>query len=114
MLISPRPLHLRALCQPSLSLLVTGALLSGCGGGGGGSTGGGGGGTITTPDMGVLGSISDANGFTLTNVSSGMVLGIANQSQVAGICSRAGDFERFIDNRRHVACDADGHKSDGI
>jgi arabinan endo-1,5-alpha-L-arabinosidase len=34
--------------------------------------------------MGVQGSISDANGFTLTNASSGLVLGIANQSQVAG------------------------------
>ena len=34
--------------------------------------------------MGVLGSVTDAYGFTLTNVSSGMVLGIANQSQVAG------------------------------
>jgi arabinan endo-1,5-alpha-L-arabinosidase len=84
MLISPRPIHPQALL-PALALaFVAGTLLTGCGGGGGGSTGGGGGGTTTTPDMGVQGSISDAYGVTLTNASSSLVLGIANQSQVAG------------------------------
>src|ERR1700761_1873359 len=84
MLLLRRPTH-PSTSRPALALfLVAGILLTGCGGGGGGSTGGGGGGTITTPDMGVLGTISDANGFSLTNANSGLVLGIAGQSQVAG------------------------------
>jgi arabinan endo-1,5-alpha-L-arabinosidase len=37
-----------------------------------------------TPDNGQVASISDTYGFTLTNASSGLVLGIAGQSQVAG------------------------------
>ncbi|MGA8939362.1 MAG: family 43 glycosylhydrolase [Acidobacteriaceae bacterium] len=60
------------------------ALAIGCGGGGStGSTGGSSGGS-TTPDLGVQGSVSDTYGFTLTNASSGLVLGISGQSQVAG------------------------------
>ena len=63
--------------------LFAGALLAGCGGGAVGNSGGG---TQTTgtPDNGMLSSISDAYGFTLTNASSSLVLGIAGQSQVAG------------------------------
>ena len=40
--------------------------------------------TPTTPDMGTITTVGDTNQFTLTNVSSGLVLGIAGQSQVAG------------------------------
>ena len=71
--------------QPSaLALtLFSVALLTGCGGGGTGSSGGGTQST-GTPDNGQVASVSDAYGFTLTNASSGMVLGIAGQSQVAG------------------------------
>jgi arabinan endo-1,5-alpha-L-arabinosidase len=60
--------------------------LAGCGGGGSGSgtitTGGGGSGT--GPDMGTLASMNDTNQYTLTNQASGLVLGIAGQSQTAG------------------------------
>jgi arabinan endo-1,5-alpha-L-arabinosidase len=85
MLLLPQPTHPRVSFAALALALVGSALLTGCGGSGGGTTvGGGGGGNVTTPDMGTLGSISDANGFTLTNASSGLVLGIAGQSQVAG------------------------------
>ena len=40
--------------------------------------------TPSTPDMGTITTVGDTNQFTLTNVSSGLVLGIAGQSQVAG------------------------------
>ena len=80
MLITTRP-------NPPLAALafaiVASALLTGCGGGSAGNTGGGGG-NVVTPDMGTVASISDANGFTITNGSSGLVLGIAGQNQVAG------------------------------
>jgi arabinan endo-1,5-alpha-L-arabinosidase len=84
MLISPRPTHPRTPLAALTLAFVASAPLTGCGGGGGGTTGGGGGGTTTTPDMGTLSTIGDTYGFTLTNGSSGLVLGIANQSQVAG------------------------------
>lgn len=61
-------------------LLVSSCL--GCGGSGSGGTTGGGG--NTTPDMGTLTSVDDANQYTLTNAASGMVLGISGQSQTAG------------------------------
>jgi hypothetical protein len=62
--------------------LVAGVALSGCGGGGTSSSGGGG--STTTPDMGTLTAVSDSYRYKLKNVASGMVLGIANQSQTAG------------------------------
>ena len=68
------------LCIFAVMALAAG-LLSGCGGGGSTSTGGTGGGT---PDIGTLSSVSDSNQYTLKNVSSGLVLGIAGQSQTAG------------------------------
>jgi arabinan endo-1,5-alpha-L-arabinosidase len=40
--------------------------------------------TPSTPDLGTLTSVSDTYQFTLTNASSGLVLGIAGQSQTAG------------------------------
>jgi arabinan endo-1,5-alpha-L-arabinosidase len=65
--------------------LMAGLALSGCGGGGSATTGGGGGGgTTTTPDMGTLTSVSDSYTYTITNVSSSLVLGISGQNQVAG------------------------------
>ena len=38
----------------------------------------------STPDIGTITTVGDTNQFTLTNVSSGVALGIAGQSQVAG------------------------------
>jgi arabinan endo-1,5-alpha-L-arabinosidase len=72
--------------RPLLGLaLMLGLVLSGCGGGGSATTGGGGGGgTPTTPDMGTLTSVSDSYTYTITNVSSSLVLGVSGQSQVAG------------------------------
>jgi arabinan endo-1,5-alpha-L-arabinosidase len=58
------------------------ATCAGCGGGGGGSSTGGGG--NSTPDMGTLSSVNDSFGYSLKNAASGMVLGIASQSQTAG------------------------------
>jgi arabinan endo-1,5-alpha-L-arabinosidase len=80
---SLQPKRLETLFPAHLLMLFAGALLVGCGGSGGGGTGGG---TPppSTPDNGVLSSISDAHGFTLTNASSSLVLGLAGQSQVAG------------------------------
>jgi arabinan endo-1,5-alpha-L-arabinosidase len=78
------PKHLESLLSALVVTLVAGALLAGCGGSG---SGGAGSGTLpppSTPDDGVLGSISDAYGFTLTNAGSSLVLGVAGQSQVAG------------------------------
>jgi arabinan endo-1,5-alpha-L-arabinosidase len=63
--------------------LVMALAWNGCGGGGG-SNPGGGGGTTTTPDLGTLSTVDDTNQYTLKNASSGMVLGIAGQSQAAG------------------------------
>lgn len=68
------------------ALILLGAFsIAGCGGGssnGGGS--GGGGGDQVTPDMGTLGPMDDSKQYTLTNLASGMVLGISGQSQTAG------------------------------
>jgi arabinan endo-1,5-alpha-L-arabinosidase len=65
------------------ALLLAGALC-GCGGGASGAAGGTGGGTVTTTDMGTLVSVDDTYQYTLSNAASGMVLGIAGQSQTAG------------------------------
>jgi arabinan endo-1,5-alpha-L-arabinosidase len=59
--------------------------LAGCGGGSTGSGGGGGtGGGGTTPDMGTLTFVSDDYQYKITNASSGLLLGIQGQNQVAG------------------------------
>jgi arabinan endo-1,5-alpha-L-arabinosidase len=83
MLISPQPKHPKALLSGIALVFFATTLISGCGGTGSGGTGGG---TPppSTPDNGVLSSISDTYGFTLTNASSSLVLGISGQSQVAG------------------------------
>jgi arabinan endo-1,5-alpha-L-arabinosidase len=78
-----QPKRLETLLSAHLLMFFAGALLIGCGGSGGGGTGGGTPPPII-PDNGVLSSISDAYGITLTNASSSLVLGIAGQSQVAG------------------------------
>jgi arabinan endo-1,5-alpha-L-arabinosidase len=77
-----QPKHPKTL--PSALALLAAALLSGCGGGGSAGSTGVGTTPPVTPDNGNLSSISDAFGFTLTNASSSLVLGIAGQSQVAG------------------------------
>jgi arabinan endo-1,5-alpha-L-arabinosidase len=67
------------------ALAAAAGLIAGCGGGSGASSGGGGGGGGgTTPDMGTLAALSDSTQFKLKNAASGMVLGIAGQSQTAG------------------------------
>jgi arabinan endo-1,5-alpha-L-arabinosidase len=67
------------------ALLAALAAIAGCGSGSGATSGGGsGGGGGTTPDMGTLASLSDSTQFKLKNAASGMVLGIAGQSQIAG------------------------------
>lgn len=73
----------------AVALVATWTMLatSGCGGGSGGASctgsncGGGSGGTY---DMGTLATVDDTDQYTLTNVVSGMVLGISGQSQTAG------------------------------
>lgn len=64
------------------ALALMACVLAGCGGGA--SSGSGGGSSSQTPDMGTLTSMSDSYEYTLTNAASGMVLGIASQSQTAG------------------------------
>jgi arabinan endo-1,5-alpha-L-arabinosidase len=71
---------------PRIALLATlCAAAIGCG-----SSGNSGGGcttdcgTTTTPDLGAISNVSDTYNLTFTNDASGMVLGIAGQSQVAG------------------------------
>jgi arabinan endo-1,5-alpha-L-arabinosidase len=64
-------------------------LLAGCGGGGsantgGTTTGGGSGAGNSCTDTGTLTSVDDSSQYTLTNASSGMVLGISGQNQTAG------------------------------
>jgi arabinan endo-1,5-alpha-L-arabinosidase len=61
-------------------ILLSAVSLIGCSGGGSTSSGG----TTTTPDPGTLSPVDDSKQFTLTNAASGMVLGIAGQSQTAG------------------------------
>ena len=58
------------------------ATCAGCSGGGSGSSSGGGGSSM--PDMGTLTAVNDSFGYSLKNAASGMVLGIASQSQTAG------------------------------
>jgi arabinan endo-1,5-alpha-L-arabinosidase len=74
--LTPRIVLLAVLCASAI----------GCG-----SSGGSGGsgcttdcGTTTTPDLGAISNVSDTYNLTFTNDASGMVLGIAGQSQVAG------------------------------
>ncbi len=74
----------------AVALLAT-MTLAGCGGGGGGTTttgGGGGGGGTTTPDMGTVVGVDSPTLFSyqyqIKNAASGLVLGVANQSQAAG------------------------------
>lgn len=62
-------------------VLLTSFLQLGCGGGGSSS---GGGGTGSGLDRGVITDLGDSFQYTVKNVSSGMVLDIAGQSQVAG------------------------------
>jgi arabinan endo-1,5-alpha-L-arabinosidase len=65
-------------------MILAATVLTGCGDSSNTSAGSGGGTTSSTPDNGTLTSVGDTNDFTLTNVSSGLVLGIAGQSQIAG------------------------------
>ena len=62
-------------------VLLSAAILAGCGGGSGG-----GGGTTppTTTDMGTLTSMGDTYTYTFKNAASSMVLGISGQLQTAG------------------------------
>jgi arabinan endo-1,5-alpha-L-arabinosidase len=66
-----------------IALVSVACLLSGCGSGGS-SSGATGGGSSTTIDMGSSATVDDTYQYTLTNASSGMVLGISSQSQTAG------------------------------
>jgi arabinan endo-1,5-alpha-L-arabinosidase len=80
-----RSLRIEAKPRPraGIAILLAGAIaLSGCGSGG--SSGSSGNGSTTTPDMGTLATVSDSYQYTLANAASGMVLGIAGQSQTAG------------------------------
>jgi arabinan endo-1,5-alpha-L-arabinosidase len=63
--------------------LILAAFISGCSGDGSASVSGGGGQT-TTPDMGNLNSVGDTLQYQLKNAASGLVLGVAGQSQTAG------------------------------
>jgi arabinan endo-1,5-alpha-L-arabinosidase len=77
-------MQLRFSCAVALLALGIASPSSGCGGGsgdGGGCTSNCGG---QTYDMGTLSLVDDADQYTLTNAVSGMVLGIAGQSQTAG------------------------------
>ncbi len=65
-------------------VLLLACLASGCSGGGAASGGGGGTGSNQTPDMGTVTPMNDSYTYTLTNVASGMLLGISGQSQTAG------------------------------
>lgn len=66
----------------SAAILAAALQCAGCGGGGS-SSGAPTTGTSST-DMGTLVSVGDTNQYTLKNAASGMVLGIAGQSQTAG------------------------------
>jgi arabinan endo-1,5-alpha-L-arabinosidase len=63
-------------------LLMALWLQLGCGGGS--TNSGGGGGTSPGPDSGILTDVNDSFQYTITNAGSGMLLGIAGQSQLAG------------------------------
>jgi arabinan endo-1,5-alpha-L-arabinosidase len=69
----------------SFFVVAAACVLSGCGGGSGGNGGSSGtGGSGTTPDMGTLTLVSDSYQYKIANASSGLMLGIEGQSQVAG------------------------------
>src|SRR5271170_3687975 len=53
----------------------------GCGGSGSSSSSGG---TVSGPDRGTLTNLSDSSQYKIKNASSGLILGIAGQSQTAG------------------------------
>lgn len=74
------------LMRVSLISLAASLTLTACGGGSASSSsgGGGGGGTTTTPDNGTLSTMDDSVHYTMKNAASGLVLGIAGQSQTAG------------------------------
>lgn len=58
-------------------------MVCGCGGGGSTPSGGGGGSPSPGTDMGSVTTVSDASSYTIQSASSGLVLGIAGQSQAA-------------------------------
>jgi arabinan endo-1,5-alpha-L-arabinosidase len=73
--------QLRSVAMIGMMIVVSATV--GCGGGGGASNGGEGGST-TTPDMGTLAAVGETNQYKIKNASSGLVLGVAGQSQTAG------------------------------
>jgi hypothetical protein len=84
-----------------LSLLVVGfSLLSGCGGSNSNS------GTTTppptTPDLGIVAGMQDSVEYTITNVSSGAILGITGQSQTAGTALNLATSDAGADQLWHV------------
>ena len=66
----------------AVTLLVAGATLSGCGGGSGG--GGPPSNSASGPDFGTLSAVDDRYQLTIKSASSGQLLTIASQSQLAG------------------------------
>jgi len=66
----------------ALAVLVMAAWFQlGCGGSGSSSSSGG---TVSGPDRGTLTNLSDSSQYKIKNASSGLILGIAGQSQTAG------------------------------
>lgn len=79
----------RTVRSGSLAALAAALLLSGCGGGPSGIAGASGGNGLTgvsgtTPDMGTLTFVSADFQYKITSAASGLLLGIQDQSQVAG------------------------------
>jgi arabinan endo-1,5-alpha-L-arabinosidase len=68
--------------HPSIITIIAVCSLAGCSGGGTAATSSTG--TGKTPDMGTLTSVDDGYQYKLKNAASGLVLGIAGQSQTAG------------------------------
>ncbi len=68
----------------SLTALTAAFLIVGCGGGGTTSTTGTGSGGVSGPDMGTVTGVNDSYDLKLKNASTGLVLGISGQSQIAG------------------------------
>ena len=66
------------------AVMITTAVVTGCGGAGSDGGSGGGGGNTQIPDMGTLTAASDNAEYSLENAASSLVLGIAGQSQTAG------------------------------
>ena len=69
------PAYLIASCFAASTLIGCGSSGTNPGGGGGGTT---------TPDLGTLTPVGDANQYMLKNIQSGLFLGISGQSQNAG------------------------------